>query len=518
MVEKKRSAPKDKRGKIILIFAAVVVAAVAALCLIHFIPRSLMPEGIIIGRIELDGEDITANADTEAVRALLKDLKTTGTLETKGAYLMAEYPVEIQLRDEKERPYLYILIGKADAYCYHPDRAFKRKLSLEEDLYAQIVGLLPSDNTVEHVDFVDRATPSTLSGLDSLDAADIAYIAHLTGEIPSIDFAHRYSGEEDIANIVSWLKGIEIKELVSDGSGADSPNQIPGAWSSYELYTFGGDVVSVGFAAETIHIDGKYYSYEQTVERPADRELRLITEPEEFEHAANDEQLSYILFNGGSKDLLYIDVPRLERMEQEGWVQMEVTMGFCGTPSSFEPGRRNNSMSLEWFKDVKPGTYRLSVPVSEPENPDDLYYISDVFILTESEVPFNVISNGESVAPHTEFAYSREWTGDGWLFADGAFFGDMLAEIAAEFPIITFADDFSVQYEDNVSFDRLFVYDADFTQLCSNEELSYLQDLPDGEYYIGILVTIEGEYIASEGESEYTGMAGIYKIEKYSAD
>ena len=134
------------------------------------------------------------------------------------------------------------------------------------------------------------------------------------------------------------------------------------------------------------------------------------------------------------------------------------------------------------------------------------------------DAPFYVISDGKRVAPHVEFAYSREWTEHGWLYADGAFFGDMLAETAAELPIIAFADDFSVQYEDDVSFDRLFVYDADFTQLCSNAELSYLQDLPDGEYYIGILVTIEGEYIASEGESEYTGMAGIYKIEKYSAD
>lgn len=136
------------------------------------------------------------------------------------------------------------------------------------------------------------------------------------------------------------------------------------------------------------------------------------------------------------------------------------------------------------------------------------------------DVPFYVISDGKRVAPHVEFAYSREWTGDGWLYADGVDWSIDFSQIYMELPVpvVSLTDDFAVEYGKGVNFYNISVYDAEFEQLCNNMDFSCLNELSDGDYYIGISVNIDGKYIESEGESEYTGLVGIYKLEKYGAD
>lgn len=136
------------------------------------------------------------------------------------------------------------------------------------------------------------------------------------------------------------------------------------------------------------------------------------------------------------------------------------------------------------------------------------------------EAPFYVISDGKRVAPHVEFAYSREWTEHGWLYADGVDWSIDFSQIYMELPVpvVSLTEDFAVEYGKGVDFYNISVYDAEFEQIYNNMDFSCLNELSDGDYYIGISVNIAGEYIESEGESEYTGLVGIYKLEKYGAD
>lgn len=134
------------------------------------------------------------------------------------------------------------------------------------------------------------------------------------------------------------------------------------------------------------------------------------------------------------------------------------------------------------------------------------------------DVPLYVISDGKCVAPRMEFAYSREWTEHGWLYADGVDWSMDLPQMYMELPVVSLTEDFAVEYGKGVDFYNVSVYDAEFEQLYNNMDFSCLNELSDGDYYIGICVNIDGKYIESEGESEYTGRVGIYKLEKYGAD
>ena len=126
--------------------------------------------------------------------------------------------------------------------------------------------------------------------------------------------------------------------------------------------------------------------------------------------------------------------------------------------------------------------------------------------------PLYVISDGIQIAPRVEFAYSREWTEHGWLYADGFSWSRNLPQIHTELPVFTLSADFTVQYQHGVSFYYLSIYDSNFEHLKDCRNFSSLNSLSKGDYYIGIFVNEDGEYIDSQGESEYTGWVCAYKL------
>lgn len=134
------------------------------------------------------------------------------------------------------------------------------------------------------------------------------------------------------------------------------------------------------------------------------------------------------------------------------------------------------------------------------------------------EAPYvTVSSGGESIVPCFQFAYAQVWEtsedgNGGWTFADGA--ENDLAEMAAELPVITYGEDFTADYNKDSSFSDLLIYDADFERIYQGGEMSELEALPGGVYYVGIGLTVRGQYIGQAQEWERSGYIGLFTLEK----
>ncbi len=131
-----------------------------------------------------------------------------------------------------------------------------------------------------------------------------------------------------------------------------------------------------------------------------------------------------------------------------------------------------------------------------------------------AEPLITVISNGEAIAPYENFLWASEWTDNGWLAADGipAFFQD-ISELEPKLPSAVYGSDFAVELSPSTSF-SISIWDDTKQRIYHNVDISYIDALPRGTYYINIVVTKRGKYIESEKRYEYCGSECIFKLIK----
>lgn len=65
-----------------------------------------------------------------------------------------------------------------------------------------------------------------------------------------------------------------------------------------------------------------------------------------------------------------------------------------------------------------------------------------------------------------------------------------------------------------MSFSSLSVFDAAFDRIHHSAGLSLLEELPEGNYYISIVVSNQDRYIASEDNYETSGRECVFKFIK----
>jgi hypothetical protein len=126
-----------------------------------------------------------------------------------------------------------------------------------------------------------------------------------------------------------------------------------------------------------------------------------------------------------------------------------------------------------------------------------------------------ITSDGETTLPYLYWSWSHSWTDDTWVEADALQLVYALPEIARELPTVCYCDDFTVQYQEGVSFAYMSIYDQDFERLYHiypSMDLSCLEELPEGKYYISISVVAQGEYIKPENEYEYNGSDCVFML------
>lgn len=133
-----------------------------------------------------------------------------------------------------------------------------------------------------------------------------------------------------------------------------------------------------------------------------------------------------------------------------------------------------------------------------------------------AEHPITLISKGETIFPYQHFAYSGGWDGNGFICADGSSLMDEMEGLAAEnrIPAVDYSQDFAVVAGDGVTTKEILLFDESFNELDTLWEITDLSRLEDGIYYVGIVATKEGKYIAEADRHEYTGWAFVFVLNK----
>lgn len=135
-----------------------------------------------------------------------------------------------------------------------------------------------------------------------------------------------------------------------------------------------------------------------------------------------------------------------------------------------------------------------------------------------ADTPYvTVTSGGNTVVPYEHMAFSKEWTGNGWLEADGlALTPEYIQSIADEIPTVTLYHDFCIAISTGLR-SSLTVYDEDFQPVHSEDDHYYgftaVNWLQPGEYYCVFGVYgAQGEYIEAGGEYEESAYQCIFRL------
>lgn len=129
-----------------------------------------------------------------------------------------------------------------------------------------------------------------------------------------------------------------------------------------------------------------------------------------------------------------------------------------------------------------------------------------------------ITSNGETILPYQRFSWGTSRTDNGWVSADALQLVCELPDIAAELPVVSYHDDFAVQYNKGISYSYMTVYNESFEYLDGNapyddiDYLTCLAQLPEGIYYVGIAVSKQGDYYLFENRYESSGYDCVFKL------
>ncbi len=128
-----------------------------------------------------------------------------------------------------------------------------------------------------------------------------------------------------------------------------------------------------------------------------------------------------------------------------------------------------------------------------------------------------VSSSEEETKPYVRWLWTKEWIGNNWLYSDAIPFAEEVSRYSNEIPEIVYTGDFSVSYKEGVSsLSSISVYhvEAPYDRIQKYTDISMLEELPEGNYYIGIAVQEQGKFIESENEYEAKGYECIYWMVK----
>ena len=132
----------------------------------------------------------------------------------------------------------------------------------------------------------------------------------------------------------------------------------------------------------------------------------------------------------------------------------------------------------------------------------------------KQEPPLTIASKGEAISPYLHRAYSGFWDGKGFLCADGIPVGAVLPQLESEgcIPHGEYSRDFHVLLGDNVQITHILLFDEKFDPLDTVWDIEELSKLETGNYYVGIVVSKEGEYIQEVDRNEYTGWVCVVRL------
>ncbi|MBQ7336942.1 MAG: hypothetical protein IJW40_00645 [Clostridia bacterium] len=186
-------------------------------------------------------------------------------------------------------------------------------------------------------------------------------------------------------------------------------------------------------------------------------------------------------------------------------------------------------LCLVWFAGCT-GQAPDDIPATENNAAQDSPATPDPYVLYQDTDTATVTTAMESITPNMIFLWAESYDAatQQWSSADGGSAIDHLTgsstEELAALPAVTESATLTISLPRDMTLNRLSCYqrhtDGDFPLIGNAENVtqmrSLLQDLHDGEYYILMNLTKQGEYIESEEKHESSGY-GVYFRYIYTA-
>jgi beta-lactamase regulating signal transducer with metallopeptidase domain len=132
-----------------------------------------------------------------------------------------------------------------------------------------------------------------------------------------------------------------------------------------------------------------------------------------------------------------------------------------------------------------------------------------------------VTSDSTTVLPYENFLWSNTYAEDigGWLSADGISIFNDLGAVLAQLPMVTLREDFTITCAEGVSHHGVTVVAGESLEvLYRNADMMILTALPEGQYYVSISVSKQGDYVAAGGDYESEGYECVFRyvVNEYS--
>jgi len=134
-------------------------------------------------------------------------------------------------------------------------------------------------------------------------------------------------------------------------------------------------------------------------------------------------------------------------------------------------------------------------------------------VLPLPDTPLSIRYENRETFPYVNSLWAESWTEYGWLSGDGMSVSRKFSDIQAELPPLVYHKDWEILYQDGVSFLYVSIYSEDYERLHHNEELSVLDELSAGRYYLVITVKKQGDYIEASQKHESRGYECVFALE-----
>ena len=177
----------------------------------------------------------------------------------------------------------------------------------------------------------------------------------------------------------------------------------------------------------------------------------------------------------------------------------------CG--KSFDEGASSEPVTSN-----KPNEANTEQNTEQTNEQNNIISTLPIDIDTDDSPLILITSNGETYAPFENIIWSEERMEEGGISVDYLSLIDMLPTVVHELSTVVYSDDFTVDFAENVSFQRLTIFNDSFELIDKDASLSDLKELTEGTYYIIIVVKKKGRFINEGNEHAASGYECAFSL------
>ena len=164
----------------------------------------------------------------------------------------------------------------------------------------------------------------------------------------------------------------------------------------------------------------------------------------------------------------------------------------------------------------------VSDPVPDPVPAEPPVPEEEIQDIPKEEISKNpgflwIETNGEVFLPYDHWVWSDSHEEDGSvLCADGEPISTEnyrdFVNFVDDLPCVTYADDFEIFLDENVTSSSFTVYDMNHSEITKGSSFSKLQELPAGEYIVEIPIKVRWDYVEAANAYDSSGYECWFRL------